>query len=192
MDRNLFWDMEKITICIGVTIICLGFWNITGYAIISPALVTGISASGLCITIADFISKKYNNPGNKWVTIIDNCLYFLAALCLLGYPNVKVISSLDKDILDSISTTASLVALGVVFVTIGFSNKVAILEREKKNLEEEQKRMQKIFEHNQKLSQMEDEQHEKIMKSLKNMSKDFKDLEKRVNELKDHADKGSV
>lgn len=192
MERNIFWDMEKITIYLGIAIVGLGFWNATGYAKISPALVAGISISGLCLTIADFLSKRYNNSDNRWLIFIDNLLYILATMFLLAYPNAKFIIELDKDTLDSISTTASLVALGVVIVTIGLSNKMAILAREKSRLEEEQKRMQKVFEHNQKLSKMEDEQHEKIMRLLTDMSKDFKDLEKRFNELKRNAEKSSV
>lgn len=46
--------MEKITICIGIAIIYLGYNNLLGYTKIDPAVVTGISLSGLCLTLADF------------------------------------------------------------------------------------------------------------------------------------------
>lgn len=52
-------------------------------------------------------------------------LYVLAALCIVGYPNATFIKSLDKDTLDWMSTSASVVALGFVFVAIGISNRTA-------------------------------------------------------------------
>ncbi len=195
MERDLFWDIEKITIYLGLAIVGLGLWNATGSANISSALVTGISASGLCLTLADFLSKRHNNSNNKFILFIDSLLYILATMSILVYPNSKFVTSLDKDTLDSISTTASLLALGFVYVTIGFSNKKAMVTRERERLENEYKRlkhMQEIIENNQKISQKEDEQHEKIMRLLTDMSKDFKDLEKRFNELKRNAEKSSV
>ncbi|MGM2697996.1 hypothetical protein [Bacillus cereus group sp. Bce037] len=195
MERNVFWDMEKITIYLGLAIVGLGFWNATGSANISSALVTGISASGLCLTLADFLNKRYDNSNNKFYFFIDSLLYILATMSILVYPNSKLITSLDKDTLDSISTTASLLALGVVYITIGFSNKKAIVTRERERLEEEYKRlkgMQDIIENNKLLLQKEEEQHKRTMKLLTDMSADFKELEKRVNELNRNTEKSPV
>ncbi|PGQ45621.1 hypothetical protein COA16_31490, partial [Bacillus thuringiensis] len=108
-------------------------------------------------------------------------------MSILVYPNSKFITSLDKDTLDSLSTTASLLALGFVYVTIGFSNKKAILIRERKRLEDEYKRfedIQEIIKNNQIISQKEAEQHEKIMELLEGMHKKNEDLERRIDELK--------
>ncbi len=195
MERDLFWDIEKITMYLGFAIVGLGFFNATGAATISAALVTGISASGLCLTLADYLSKRYDNCNNKFLLFIDSLLYILATMSILVYPNSKFITSLDKDTLDSLSTTASLLALGFVYVTIGFSNKKAILIRERKRLEDEYKRfedIQEIIKNNQIISQKEAEQHEKIMELLEDMHKKNEDLERRIDELKRNAEKSSV
>lgn len=140
MANNWFKDMEKITICIGFAIIYLGVNNFLGNSIISPALVTGISLSGLCLTLADFLSKQFKDLKNKRllnvVYLIDSMLYVLAALCIVGYPNATFIKSLDKDTLDWMSTSASVVALGFVFVAIGISNRTAAKEEDAKLAEE--------------------------------------------------------
>ncbi|WMW41402.1 hypothetical protein RE433_29145 (plasmid) [Bacillus cereus] len=195
MERDVFWDIEKITMYLGFAIVGLGFFNATGAATISTALVTGISASGLCLALADYLSKKYDNWNNKFLLFIDGLLYILATMSILVYPNSKFITSLDKDTLDSLSTTASLLALGFVYVTIGFSNKKAILIRERKRLEDEYKRfedIQEIIKNNQIISQKEAEQHEKIMELLEGMHKKNEDLERRIDELKRNAEKSSV
>lgn len=195
MERNIVWDVEKITIYLGLAIVGLGFWNATGSANISSPLVTGISASGLCLTLADFFKNRYDNSNNKFYLFIDSLLYILATMSILVYPNSKLITSLDKDTLDSISTTASLLALGFVYITIGFSNKKAIVTRERERLEEEYKRlkgMQDIIEKNKLLLQKEEEKHEKIMKLLTDLSADCKELEKRVNELNRNTEKSPV
>lgn len=140
MANNWFKDMEKITICIGFAIIYLGINNFLGNSIISPALVTGISLSGLCLTLADFLSKQFKDLKNKRllnvIYLIDSMLYVLAALCIVGYPNATFIKSLDKDTLDWMSTSASVVALGFVFVAIGISNRTAAKEEDAKLAEE--------------------------------------------------------
>ncbi|MGX5441546.1 hypothetical protein [Bacillus thuringiensis] len=165
MTNNWFKDMEKITICIGVAIVSLGVNNIFGGSIISPALVTGISLSGLFLTIADFLSKQFKDCENQWglrvLYIIDFVLYSLAALCLIGYPNSTFIKSLDKDTLDWMSTSASVIALGVVFIAIGISNRNAVLEEERKKTE--------VIEN--------------ILKDTKELLKDVQDVSKNEREL---------
>ncbi|PEK68651.1 hypothetical protein [Bacillus pseudomycoides] len=199
MRNNWFKDMEKITICIGAAIIYLGFNNLFGYTKIDPALVTGISLSGLCLTIADFLSKEFKESKNKKVVnfliFFDFLLYILAAMCILSYPNTGTLTSLDKDTLDKVSTGASVIALGVVFMAIGLNNRRSVLEEERRRLEEEQKRlerMQEILERTQKVSQKDVEQNERTMKLLTDMSVTIKDLEKEVNELKSNTVKSSV
>ncbi|PEW83742.1 hypothetical protein CN445_24200 [Bacillus cereus] len=140
MTNNWFKDMEKITICIGFAIVYLGVNNMYGDSIISPALVTGISLSGLCLTIADLLSKQFKNSKNKILvevlSFIDFLLYILAACFILGYPNSKFVKSFDKDTLDSMSTTASIIALGFVFIAIGIRNRKAVLEEDERRFKE--------------------------------------------------------
>lgn len=145
MTNNWFKDMEKITICLGFAIMYLGLNNFFGTSIISPALVTGISLSGLCLTIADFLSKQFKDVKRKWVLkvlfFIDSFLYFFAATCIVGYPNATFIKSMDKETLDWMSTSTSVVALGFVFVAIGISNRKAAIEEDKSL----SKQLEKLF-----------------------------------------------
>lgn len=199
MRNNWFKDMEKITICMGAVIIYLGCNNLFGYSKIDPVLVTGISLSGLCLTVADFLSKEFkevkNKKGVNFLIFLDFFLYILTAMCILGYPNTGILTSLDKDTLDKVSTGASVIALGVVIMAIGLSNRRSTLEEERKRLEEEQIRlenMQKIIEKAQKASQKEEERYKRTLKLLTDMSMEFKGLEKRVNKLKRNTEKSSV
>lgn len=190
MKNNWFKDMEKITICIGFAIVYLGINNIYGDALISPALVTGISLSGLCLTIADLLSKQIKNVKNKILvemfSLIDFTLHIVAACFILGYPNSTVLNSLDKDTLDSMSTTASVIALGFVFISIGISNRKAVVEEEKQRFEEEEKRFKEIegmFNQSKKISDQYRELVENKNEVIEKKDKQIKELEKKVNEL---------
>ncbi|AJH60107.1 hypothetical protein FOC75_00315 (plasmid) [Bacillus cereus] len=190
MTNNWFKDMEKITICLGFAIVYLGVNNFYGDSIISPALVTGISLSGLCLTMADFSSKQFKGCKNKWgihaLSFIDFLLYCLAALCIIGYPNSTFIKSLDKDTLDWLSTSASVIALGFVFIAIGISNKDAVLEEEKKRFEDEEKRFKEIegmFNESKKISEQFRELVENRNEVIEKKDKQIKELEKKVKEL---------
>ncbi|WP_255477961.1 hypothetical protein [Bacillus sp. AR8-1] len=136
MKRNWFLQMEQITIFMGVSIVLLGTLNILGEANISAALVTGISLAGLCLTISDFLSKSIedkNNPkSEKKALVICGLLYYTAAFCIIAFPNSKMITSLSKDTLDSLSTSASVIALGFVFMMIGNNNRRAVINEQKK------------------------------------------------------------
>lgn len=190
MTNNWFKDMEKITICLGFAIVYLGVNNFYGDSIISPALVTGISLSGLCLTMADFLSKQFKGCKNKWgvhaLSFIDFLLYCLAAICIIGYPNSTFIKSLDKDTLDWLSTSASVIALGFVFIAIGISNKDAVLEEEKKRFEDEEKRFKEIegmFNESKKISEQFRELVENRNGVIEKKDKQIKELEKKVKEL---------
>lgn len=190
MTNNWFKDMEKITICLGFAIVYLGVNNFYGDSIISPALVTGISLSGLCLTMADFLSKQFKGCKNKWgihaLSFIDFLLYCLAALCIIGYPNSTFIKSLDKDTLDWLSTSASVIALGFVFIAIGISNKDAVLEEEKKRFEDEEKRFKEIegmFNESKKISEQFRELVENRNGVIEKKDQQIKELEKKVKEL---------
>ncbi|HHT7174513.1 TPA: hypothetical protein ACTZ3H_005340 [Bacillus cereus] len=187
--NNWFKDMEKVTICIGFAIVYLGMNNAIDNPI-SPALVTGISVSGLCLTLADFLSKQFKDCKNKLglniLYFFDFLLYGLAALWIVGYPNATFIKSLNKETLDWLSTTASVIALGFVFIAIGISNKDAVLEEEKKRFEKEEKRFKEIegmFNESKKISEQFRELVENRNEVIEKKDKQIKELEKKVKEL---------
>lgn len=192
MTNNWFKDMEKITICLGFAIMYLGLNNFFGTSIISPALVTGISLSGLCLTIADFLSKQFKDVKRKWVLnilhYIDSSLYFLAAACIVGYPNATFIKSMDKETLDWMSTSASVVALGFVFVAIGISNREAAIEEDKSL----SKQLEKLFDDSTKTIKQQKEILEnrngiieEKNKQIIEFEEKIKGLEKKINQLEE-------
>lgn len=193
MENNWFKDMEKITICIGLAIVYLGIKNIDRESIISPALVTGISLSGLCLTIADFINKQFKASQNKkaldwFIYSFDFSLYFLAAVCILVYPNSAFVRSLDKDTLDWMSTTASVIALGVVFIAIGMNNRKAVLEEENKRFKE----IEVMFAQSKKVSEETKDIKEKILVIIEEKDKQIEELEKKINQLEEKKTTTSV
>ncbi|WMY18290.1 hypothetical protein P3F89_27225 (plasmid) [Bacillus tropicus] len=187
MKNNWFKDMEKITICLGFAIIYLGVNNFLGNSVISPALVTGISLSGLFLTLADFLSKQFKDFENKRVLnvlyFIDSALYVLAALCIVGYPNATFITSLDKETLDWMSTSASVVALGFVFVAIGINNRKMAIEEDAKQAKEIQKiaqQTQKILDDAKEISKSKKETQELIREMQNETSELMKNKDKRI------------
>lgn len=185
MANNWFKDMEKITICLGLAIIYLGINNFWGTSIISPALVTGISLSGLFLTIADFISKQCKDVERKWVInvlyFLDSSLYFLAATCIVGFPNATFIKSMDKETLDWMSTSASVVALGFVFVAIGISNRNALLEEDAKQAKE----LQIILDNTQKMI----DKNKEILKNREEFQVLIHEMREETSELLKNKDK---
>lgn len=140
MKSSWINDMERITICIGLSIFFLGVFHITGIATIPPALVTGISISGFCLTLADFMSKLSADEGfsEKEKRSTDKIVFYLYTISAMGivfFPNLELIKSLNKDVLDSMSTTASVIALGFVFIAIGENNRRAALKDQKELLQ---------------------------------------------------------
>ncbi|MEK5197315.1 hypothetical protein MHI49_28280 [Bacillus sp. FSL M7-0884] len=193
MENNWFKDMEKITICIGLAIVYLGIKNIDRGSIISPALVTGISLSGLCLTIADFISKQFKASQDKkaldwFIYSFDFSLYFLAAVCILVYPNSAFVRSLDKDTLDWMSTTASVIALGVVFIAIGMNNRKAVLEEEKQRFKE----IKEMLNESKNISGEFKELSEEMYEILKKKDEQIEELEKKINQLEENKTTASV
>lgn len=182
MMNNWFKDMEKVTICIGCAIVYLGVNNVVDNPI-SPALVTGISLSGLCLTLADFLNKQFKDCKNKVglniLYFLDYSLYGLAALWLIGYPNSTFVKSLNKETLDWMSTTASVIALGVVFIAIGMNNRNAVLEEEQKRFGE----IEGTFTETKKIAEQFRELSENRKVIIGNKDKQIEELEKKINEL---------
>lgn len=196
MKSSWMNDMERITICIGLAILFLGLFNAVGIATIPSTLVTGISISGVCLTFADFMSKlstyesfseKEKRSTDKFVFI----LYIISAMGIVFFPNLELIKSLDKDVLDSMSTTTSVIALGVVFIAIGENNRRAALKDQeelfqinqnsidiaqkmlpelKLELQSEKKEIAKILKENEELKKL----LEEYRKKLEQLEKDIK------------------
>lgn len=136
--KNWYENMDKITIFIGFAIIYLGICNLIGVTVIPPALVTGISISGFCLTLSDSIERLKEDRNKKFLSffanLLGNLLYFLAATSIVCFPYMLSITSLSEDTLEKMSTIASVIALGFVFVSIGYNNKrEALKAAEKRN-----------------------------------------------------------
>ena len=136
--KNWYENMDKITIFIGFAIIYLGICNLIGVTVIPPALVTGISISGFCLTLSDSIERLKEDRNKKFLSffanLLGNLLYFLAAASIVCFPYMLSITSLSEDTLEKMSTIASVIALGFVFVSIGYNNKrEALKAAEKRN-----------------------------------------------------------
>ncbi|HFJ9453640.1 TPA: hypothetical protein ACGW67_004947 [Bacillus tropicus] len=121
-------NIERITMFIGLAIIYLGIIYIFNLSTIPSVLVTGISISGFCITLSDFFNKLIEDKYNKFMSQFSEFLYFLAAISIITFPYMTVVISLPKDTLDKMSTITSVIALGLVFVSIGFNNKREVLK----------------------------------------------------------------
>lgn len=187
--NNWFKDMEKVTICIGFAIVYLGMNNAVDNPI-NPALVAGISFSGLCLTLADFLNKQFKGCKNKIglniLHFFDFLLYGLATLCIIGYPHSTFMKSLDKEKLDWLSTSASVIALGFVFIAIGTSNRKAVLEEENLRFEEEMKRFEKIedmLNEAKKVTEQFRELAENRNEVIAKKDMEIKELEKKIKEL---------
>lgn len=124
--------MEKITIGMGIAIILLGLYNLVGISTIPAVLVTGISISGFCLTLVDFLGKLNEDYNLKTIKFLAEkssmILYIFATVSILCFPYMNAITSLSKDTLDKMSTIASVIALGLVFVSIGYNNRREVIK----------------------------------------------------------------
>lgn len=182
MKRNWLLRMEQVTIFMGVSIVLLGGFNIAGEVNISAALVTGISLAGLCLTLYDFLNKTLEDIDNpkldKLVLGLGGLQYCMAAFFVIAFPNFKIITSLPKDTLDSFSTSASVMALGVVFIMIGDNNRRTLFI-------EQMKQNQQIKDVEKELGEAIDEKLEEIeefKKIISEQEKTIKDLEHSIKE----------
>ncbi|MBL3848214.1 hypothetical protein V4483_25345 [Bacillus paranthracis] len=133
MNSNWIKTMEIITVSMGVAIIVLGILYFCGGASIPPALVTGISIAGFCLTISDLIIKSEigDNKFLKSESTQIKVVSFVNALAIFGvilFPNLTIIVDMDRETLDFISTSASVVALGFVIYAIGNNNRKEVKE----------------------------------------------------------------
>lgn len=190
MKKNWFLEMEKITIFMGAAILSLGISNLAGTSNISTALVTGISLAGLSLTLSDLINnqiERKNNPVlNRGAQIIGGLLYYIAALSIIALPNSNFITSMPKDTLDSFSTSASVIALGLVFMMIGDNNRRSVANAQKQKIDE----IQNL--HNRFEDYWEDrlQSIEELTKIIKEQDKTIKDLEHIVRESKQEKIEG--
>lgn len=182
MKRNWYLQMEQITIFMGAAIVVLGLLNIVGQAKISGAFVTGISLAGLCLTLSDLLNKTIENGNDpvseKKVVKIGALLYYIAAFCIITFPNSELIASLPKEILDSMSTSASVIALGVVFMMIGDNNRRAVANEQKKQndlLNNFENELQRSRDENSKII-------DELKEALKEKDTTIKNLEQSINE----------
>ncbi|MEB9828833.1 hypothetical protein CN936_25460 [Bacillus cereus] len=133
MNSNWIKTMELITVSMGIAIIVLGISYFCGGASIPPALVTGISIAGLCLTLSDSVIKmetgdnkfiKSESTQIKVVSIVNA----LAIFGVIWFPNLTIIENMGRERLDFISTFASVVALGSVILAIGNNNRKEVME----------------------------------------------------------------
>lgn len=184
MKKNWFLEMEKITIFMGAAILSLGISNLAGTSNISTALVTGISLAGLSLTLSDLINNQIERKNNPVLTrgaqIIGGLLYYIAALSIIALPNSNFITSMPKDTLDSFSTSASVIALGLVFMMIGDNNRRSVANAQKQKIDE----IQNL--HNRFEDYWEDrlQSIEELTKIIKEQDKTIKNLEHIVRESK--------
>ncbi|MGH0828482.1 MULTISPECIES: hypothetical protein [Bacillus] len=176
--------MEKITIFMGAAILSLGISNLAGNSEISTALVTGISLAGLSLTLSDIINTQVEHKNspilNRGAQIVGGILYYIAALSIIALPNSNFITSMPKDTLDSLSTSASVIALGLVFMMIGDNNRRAVANEQKKKIDEIQNLRKQFEDHwDNRLETIND-----LAKIIKEQDKAIKDLKHTVEESK--------
>lgn len=132
MKSHWLTTMELVTICMGVSIVALGIAYLLGGAILPPALVTGISIAGFCLTLSDYFIK-IDIKNNRFVntesrkTKLVMYMHFAAIYGVIVFPNMKFIEDIGKGNLEFISTVASVIALGFVIVVIGHNNRKEVI-----------------------------------------------------------------
>ncbi|MBO1582550.1 hypothetical protein [Bacillus sp. XF8] len=86
--------------------------------------------------MADFFNKLNEDQDIRIIRILSEntsiALYLLATGSIICFPYMNSISSLTKDALDKMSTVSSVIALGLVFVSIGYSNRREMFKDAKK------------------------------------------------------------
>ncbi|WP_144616274.1 hypothetical protein [Bacillus cereus] len=132
MKSNWSTTMELVTICMGVSIVALGVSYLMGGAILPPALVTGISIAGFCLTLSDYFIKV--DVKNNWFVNTESrksklviFMHFTAVYGVMVFPNMRFIEDIGKGNLEFISTVASVIALGFVIVVIGHNNRKEVI-----------------------------------------------------------------
>ncbi|OJE33019.1 hypothetical protein BAQ47_25685 [Bacillus tropicus] len=133
MGDRWIYEVESITICIGISIAFLGVFYITQDAIVPHGLIIGVSLSGFCFATIDVINEL--NKGkqiSRMLSIIIYAFYMLAAMGIIYIPNLKFILNLGETKLNLISTGLSVSALGLVFMLVGVKNKMATINEKKK------------------------------------------------------------
>ncbi|MGW6193944.1 hypothetical protein EXW28_27755 (plasmid) [Bacillus mycoides] len=161
MKSNWLTTMELVTMCMGISIISLGASYLFGGAILPPALVTGISIAGFCLTLSDYFIK-INVEHNKFVNTesrkrkIVILMHLIAVYGLIAFPNIRYIEDIGKENLEYISTFASVIALGFVILAIGYNNRnevvnditkqLQLLKANQENIDELKKRVPKLEE----------------------------------------------
>ncbi|MDR4987055.1 hypothetical protein CN491_24200 [Bacillus cereus] len=165
MKSNWAATMELVTMCMGISIISLGVSYLFGGATLPPALVTGISIAGFCLTLSDYFikinvehSKFVNTESRKRKIVI--LMHLIAVYGLIVFPNFKYIEDIGKENLEYISTVASVIALGFVILAIGYNNRKEVvnditkqfqlLKVNQENIDELKKRIPKLEEELQK------------------------------------------
>lgn len=132
MKSNWATTMELVTMCIGISIVLLGASYLIGGATLPPALVTGISIAGFCLTLSDYF-LKINVEHNRFVNTESRkrkfviLMYLIAVFGLIVFPNLMPIKAIGKENLEFISTVASVIALGFVIIAIGYNNKKEVI-----------------------------------------------------------------
>ncbi|MFA2694861.1 coiled-coil domain-containing protein [Bacillus mycoides] len=158
MKSNWLTTMELVTMCMGISIISLGASYLFGGAILPPALVTGISIAGFCLTLSDYFIK-INVEHNKFVNTesrkrkIVILMHLIAVYGLIAFPNIRYIEDIGKENLEYISTFASVIAL---ILAIGYNNRnevvnditkqLQLLKANQENIDELKKRVPKLEE----------------------------------------------
>ncbi|PEJ29778.1 hypothetical protein COF38_25690 [Bacillus pseudomycoides] len=140
MKSNWETTMELITMCMGIAIIVLGTSYLSGGATIPPALVTGISIAGFCLTLSDYIIKMdIDNKGFIKSESTQRKLVIFMHLVAVGgiivFPNLVIIEDIGKENLEFISTVASVIALGFVILAIGHNNRKQVIYDIKEQLQ---------------------------------------------------------
>lgn len=132
MKSNWLTTMELVTICMGVSIVALGVAYLSGGAILPPALVTGISIAGFCLTLSDYFIKvdvknnRFVNTESRKIKLVMS-MHFAAVYGIIVFPNMKFIEDIGKGNLEFISTVASVIALGFVILVIGHNNRKEVM-----------------------------------------------------------------
>jgi hypothetical protein len=189
MNSNWIKTMEIITVSMGIAIIVLGILFFLGGASIPPALVTGISIAGFCLTISDFIIKleiadnKFIKSESTQIRVVS-IVNALAIFGVILFPNLTIIVDMDRKTLDFISTFASVVALGSVIYAIGNNNRKEVKEdiiKMKGDVDEYLKRLPKL-EKELKQAQEEALQNKNEVEKLKIRLKEAQEELKRINQ----------
>ncbi|PGQ96786.1 hypothetical protein [Bacillus cereus] len=159
MKSNWSTTMELVTMCMGISIVFLGVSYLLGGATLPPALITGISIAGFCLTLSDYFikinvknSRFVNTESRKRKLVI--LIHLIAILGLIVFPNIRYIEDIEKENLEYISTVASVIALGFVILSIGYNNRkevisdineqICLLKTNYENIDELKKQVPKL------------------------------------------------